>query len=78
MENKIIEIIFDKLANSNLYNYANDEDLKNIEIRKYTNLLNEEVIGVRLCDEKGNTKEDYIITCTMIYKGNEEELENGI
>ena len=72
MENKMINIIFDLLNSKNLYNYDNDEDLKNVEIRKYTNLLDEEVIGIRLCDEKGNTKEDYIINCSMVWSRGEE------
>lgn len=66
MENKLISIIFDALNSKNLYNYDNDEDLKNVEIETYYNLLQEKCIRVR------TNNEEYMITCNMVYRGSEE------
>lgn len=63
MENKLISIIFDLLDSKNLYNYDNDDELKNVEIETYYNLLQEKCIRVR------TKNEEYIITCNMVYKG---------
>ena len=63
MENKLISIIFDLLDSKNLYNYDNDDELKNVEIETYYNLLQEKCIRIR------TKNEDYMITCNMVYKG---------
>lgn len=63
MENKLISIIYDTLKDKNLYNYDNDEELKNVEIETYYNLLQEKCIRVR------TKNEEYIITCNMVYRG---------
>ena len=63
MENKLISIIFDLLDSKNLYNYDNDDELKNVEIETYYNLLQEKCI--RICTKN----EEYMITCNMVYKG---------
>ena len=63
MENKLINIIYDILKDKNLYNYDNDEELKDVEIEIYYNLLQEKCIRVR------TSKEEYVITCNMVYKG---------
>ena len=44
MENKLISMIFDLLDSKNLYNYDNDDELKNVEIETYYNLLQEKCI----------------------------------
>lgn len=67
MENKIISMIFDLLDSKNLYNYDNDEELKNVEIETYYNLLQEKCIRIR------TKNEEYIITCNMVYRGCENE-----
>ena len=63
MENKLISIIFDLLDSKNLYNYDNDDELKNVEIETYYNLLQEKCIRIR------TKNEEYMITCKMVYKG---------
>lgn len=63
MENKIISMIFDLLDSKNLYNYDNDEELRNVEIETYYNLLQEKCIRIR------TKNEEYMITCNMVYKG---------
>lgn len=67
MENKLIDIVFDALNSKNLYNYDNDDELKNVEIEKYYNLLQEKCIRVR------TKNEEYIIGCIMSYRGNNNE-----
>ena len=63
MENKLISIIFDLLDGKNLYNYDNDEDLRDVEIETYYNLLQEKCIRVR------TKNEEYVISCNMVYRG---------
>lgn len=67
MENTLINIIYELLENKNLYNYDNDEKLKNVEIEKYTNILGNEVIDFII----GNRR--YTLTCFETYKGSEEK-----
>lgn len=48
MENKLMEIIYDKIKDINFYNYDNDEKLKNVKVNLYTNICNEKVIDIAL------------------------------
>jgi hypothetical protein len=48
MENKIINIIYELLKDKNLYNFDNDEELKNVCVNMYDNILNEKVIDIAL------------------------------
>lgn len=48
MENKLINIIYELLKDKNLYNFDNDEDLKNVCVNMYYNILNEKVIDIAL------------------------------
>lgn len=69
MEDKIINIIYDELCDTDLYNYDNDEDLRNLkDIHKYTNICNEQVIDIVL------EHEIYTIHCFKSYA--DKELEN--
>lgn len=61
MMNKIIDIIYDVIKDKNLYNYDNDEELKDVEIKEYTNILGEQVIDVVL------EHEIYTIHCFKSY-----------
>ena len=63
MEDKIIDIIYELLEDKKLYNYANDEDLKSAEIEEYKNLLNENVIKIKI------GKTEYAITCNKVFEG---------
>ena len=63
MEDLFIDIIYDLLKDQNLYNYNNKEELKSAEITKITNLLNEEVIEIKV------GKEFYIINCKKTFVG---------
>lgn len=65
MEDVLINIIYDLLENRNLYNYNNDEKLKGVEIKKYTNILGEEVIDFIIDNER------YTLTCFETYKESE-------
>ena len=67
MEDLLIDIIFESLKDKNLYNYNNDEELKNVEIKKYTNILGEKVIDFII----GNRR--YTLTCFETYKESEEK-----
>ena len=67
MENKLISMIFDLLDSKNLYNYDNDEELKDVEIETYYNLLQEKCIRIR------TKNEEYVISCIMSYRGNNNE-----
>lgn len=59
MEEKLINIIYELLENNN------DEKLKDIEIKKYTNILGEKVIDFIVNNRR------YTLTCFETYKGNE-------
>lgn len=61
MEDKIIDIIYNLIKDKNLYNYDNDEELKSAEVEEYKNLLNENVIKIKI------GKTEYIVTCTKIF-----------
>ena len=61
MENVLINIIYELLENND------NEKLKGIEIRKYTNLLGEKVIDFIVDNER------YTLTCFESYKESEEE-----
>lgn len=63
MEDILINIIYELLENKNLYNYNNDEKLKGVEIKKYTNILGEKVIDFIIDNER------YTLTCFETYKG---------
>lgn len=67
MENKLTSIIYDLIKDKNLYNYANDEELKNIEINEDYNILGEKIIRIKLLD----TNEEFIIKCYQSYKGSD-------
>lgn len=64
MEDKIIDIIYDLIKDKNLYNYDNDEDLKNVKIEVFTNILGNKVMSLRI----GNT--EYLVSCEAIWMGN--------
>ena len=63
MEDKIIDIIYDLIKDKNLYNYDNDEDLKNVKIRVFTNILGDKVMSLNI----GNT--EYLVSCEEIWRG---------
>lgn len=63
MKDKLIDIIYDSINSKNLYNYSNDEGLKDVEIKKFTNMLEEQAIEIRV----GN--DYYIIGCIESFKG---------
>lgn len=63
MEDKIIDIIYDLIKDKNLYNYDNDEDLKNVKIRVFTNILGDKVMSLNI----GNT--EYLVSCEKIWRG---------
>lgn len=67
MEDYIINIIYELLENKNLYNYNNNEKLKNVEIKKYTNILGEKVIDFII----GNRR--YTLKCFETCKESEGE-----
>lgn len=62
MEDKIIDIIYDLIKDKNLYNYDNDEDLKNIKIKVFTNILGDKVMSLNI----GNTM--YLVSCEKIWR----------
>ena len=68
MEDIIIQIIYDKIKDINFYNYDNEKELKNVDVKLYTNILNELVIDVIL------EHKTYTITCFQSYA--DKELEN--
>ena len=51
MENKLMEIIYDKIKDINFYNYDNDEDLKNVCTNLYENIVGDYVIDIALEDK---------------------------
>jgi len=53
MEDEIMDIIFDKIQDS--------EELKSAEIEEYKNLSNESVIKIKI------GKIEYVVTCTKIF-----------
>ena len=65
MEDKIMEIIYDKIKDINFYNYDNDEKLKNIDIKLYENILGKKVIDVIL------KHETFTINCVCSYADKE-------
>lgn len=67
MEDKIIDIIYDLIKDKNLYNYDNDEDLKNVKIEVFTNILGNKVMSLRI----GNS--EYLVNCEEIWRGNNEK-----
>lgn len=67
MEDKIIDIIYDLIKDKNLYNYDNDEDLKNVEIKVFTNILGNKVMSLKI----ENT--EYLVSCEAIWRGNNEK-----
>lgn len=62
MEDKIIDIIYDLIKDKNLYNYDNDEDLKNVKIRVFTNILGDKVMSLNI----GNS--EYLVSCEEIWR----------
>lgn len=67
MEDKIIDIIYDLIKDKNLYNYDNDEDLKNVDIKVFTNILGDKVMSLKI----GNS--EYLVSCEEIWRGNSEK-----
>lgn len=61
MEDKIIDIIYDLIKDKNLYNYDNDEDLKNVKIEVFTNILGDKVMSLNI----GNTM--YLVSCEKMW-----------
>lgn len=57
MEDVLINIIYELLENND------NEKLKGVEIKKYTNILGEEVIDFIIDNER------YTLTCFETYKG---------
>ena len=66
MESKLIKIIYEELKDKKLYNYDNDDDLKNAQINICPNLLGELVIEVAL------EHEVFTIHCFKSYADKEE------
>lgn len=62
IKEKIINIIYDNIKDYNFYNYDNDKSLKNIEIRKFNNILNDDVIEIKI------NKSIYIINCMHVFE----------
>lgn len=69
MENKLVHIIYDKIKDINFYNYDNDEELKDVSINEYTNILGNKVIDIAL------KHEIYTITCYKTYADKESEVK---
>lgn len=69
MENKLVHIIYDKIKDINFYNYDNDEELKDVSINEYTNILGNKVIDIVL------KHETYTITCYKTYADKESEVK---
>ena len=67
MEDKIIDIIYDLIKDKNLYNYDNDEDLKNVKIEVFTNILGDKVMSLNI----GNS--EYLVSCEEIWRGSNEK-----
>lgn len=67
MEDKIIDIIYDLIKDKNLYNYDNDEDLKNVNIKVFTNILGNKVMSLKI----ENT--EYLVSCEEIWRGSNEK-----
>ena len=65
MDSKIIDIIYDTIKDKNFYNYDNDEELRNVEVKEYTNILGNKAIDVVL------EHETYTITCFKSYADKE-------
>lgn len=65
MKDKLIDIIYGRIKDYDFYNYDNDEDFKEIEVREYTNILQEKVIDINLDNET------YTIVCVKTYDGRE-------
>lgn len=65
MRDKIMEIVYNKIKDINFYNYDNDEELNNVGVRLYTNLLQELVIDIEL------EHEIYTIHCFKSYADSE-------
>lgn len=65
MEDKIINIIYDKIKDYNFYNYDNDDTLKNICINEYTNIEGNKVIDIAL------EHEVYTIVCFKSFADSE-------
>lgn len=65
MDNKIINIVYDTIKDKNFYNYDNDEELRNAEVKEYTNALGNKVIDVIL------EHETYTINCFKSYADKE-------
>lgn len=67
MEDKIIDIIYDLIKDKNLYNYDNDEDLKNVEIKVFTNILGNKVMSLKIKNS------EYLVSCEEIWRGSNEK-----
>lgn len=63
MEDKIIDIIYDLIKDKNLYNYDNDEDLKNVKIEVFTNILGNKVMSLKI------ENSEYLVSCEEIWRG---------
>lgn len=63
MEDKIIDIIYDLIKDKNLYNYDNDEDLKNVNIKVFTNILGNKVMSLKI------ENSEYLVSCEEIWRG---------
>lgn len=64
MQDLIINAIYDLIKDKNLYNYSNNEEFKTVEVDKMTNLLNEQVIQIKI------GKEYYTINCIETFREN--------
>lgn len=65
MENKLMEIIYDKIKDINFYNYDNDENLKNVCTNLYENIVGDYVIDIALENKV------YTIHCFQSYADKE-------
>lgn len=64
MEDKMIDIIYDLIKDKNLYNYDNDERLRDVKIDVFTNILGNKVISLKI------ENSTYLICCEEVWRGN--------
>lgn len=65
MEDKLIDIIYDKIKDINFYNYDNDEEFKDVSTREYVNILGNKCIEIKL------EHETYLINCIEVHSDRE-------
>jgi hypothetical protein len=60
MEDKMIDIIYDLIKDKNLYNYDNDERLRDVKFDVFTNILGNKVISLKI------ENSTYLICCEEV------------